>query len=309
MRLLVRFLGAMAWALAVVLIGLGVAGVSAAVNPVPDESTRPELFARAERAVAPGLAALVSDLDALDAPVESLAAAARAALVDLAARDAAALGRDLDAGDVLVLEIESRATQVQTALEALPYKEGTDLLGETTLGRISAAQDAIDAVVPLADLWSQLSSSAAPIANLTTALTDHDQRTFAAIEQGAGGHYATALQELAGASARLDAAGAIRDDIAGIVDTATIDQWIARNRGYDAALVRLYTDLRDSGGAPTAALRAELAAVEAAQQLLPPDTRALIVIVGDLALGGPNQAAIAVEQARGALADAVAAVH
>ena len=57
------------------------------------------------------------------------------------------------------------------------------------------------------------------------------------------------------------------------------------------------------------ALRAELAAVEKAKQLLPPDTRALIVIVGDLAQGGLNAAAIAIEQARGALAEAVAAVH
>jgi hypothetical protein len=309
MRLLARLSGLTAWVLAVLVIGLGVAGAGAVVNPVPDETTRPELFARIERAVAPGLAALAGDLDAIDVAVESLAGAARAALVDLSARDPGALARDLHAGDALILDIEPRVMQVQTALEGLPYDERRDLLGQAARGRISAARDAIAAVLPLAGLWSRLASSAVPSANLTTALTDHDQRTFAAVQQGEAGDYAAALRELAGASARLDDAQAVRDEIAALVDTTTIDQWIARNRRYDTALVGLYADLRASGGVATTATRAELAAVEAARQLLPPDTRALIIIIADLAQGGLNQAAIGIERARGSLAEAAAAVH
>jgi hypothetical protein len=309
MRLLIRVFGLIGWLLAVVAIGLGVAGVSAAVNPVPDETTRPELFARTERALAPAMATLASSLDALDIQVESLAATARAALVHLSAQDTAGLSGDLTAGDTLVAEIEAQAAQVQAAIEALPYEEGRDLLGGATRARIAAALDAVDAVMPLAELWADLSASTVPTVDLITALLAHDQRTFAAVGQGVGGRYAAALEDLTGATAELDAAGGIRDKIAGIVDTGTLDQWIARNRHYDATLVGLYTDLRASGGAKTPALKAELAAVEAARQLLPPDTKALIVIVGDLAQGGLNQAAIALEQARGALADAVAAVH
>ncbi len=43
--------------------------------------------------------------------------------------------------------------------------------------------------------------------------------------------------------------------------------------------------------------------------MLPPDTRALVVIMGDIAEAGLDQAAIAIEQARGDLGDAVAALH
>jgi hypothetical protein len=309
MRLFVRVAGSLGWLLAVVVIGVGVAGVGAAVNPVPDETTRPELFARTERALAPSLAGLAESLDALDVPVEALTATARAALVHLSSQDTAALSADLSAGDALVQEIETRAAGVQAAIEALPYEEGRDLLGRATEARIAAALDAVDAVIPLPELWADLSASTVPTVDLTTALLAHDQRTFAAIEEGVAGQYAAALEGLAGAAAELDAAVAIRDKIAGVVDTGTLDEWIARNRRYDATLVDLYSDLRASGGASTPALKAELAAVEAARQLLPPDTKALVVIVGDLAKGGLNQAAIALEQARGALADAVAAVH
>jgi len=39
----------------------------------------------------------------------------------------------------------------------------------------------------------------------------------------------------------------------------------------------------------------------AARALLPPDTRALVVIIADIGRGGLNQAVIAIEQARGRL--------
>jgi type II secretory pathway component PulM len=309
MRHLVRSLGILAWTMAVLAIGLGVMGVSAAVNPVPDESSRPELYARAERAFAPALATLVADMDALDVPVESLAAQARAALVDLAAQDAGALDKDLAAGDLLVVQIQARSLAAQAALDPLPYDAHRDLLAQATLQRIAAAHDAVAAVAPLAGLWSQLSASILPSRQLVADLVDHDKSTFTAVVQGGAGDYAAALTALDTSTLKLDDAQAIRDRIAKLVDTTTIDQWIARNRAYDTALQRLYEDVRASNGSPTPALRAEVAAVETARQQLPPDTRALIVIIGDLAQGGLNSAAIALEQARGALADAVAAVH
>ena len=58
----------------------------------------------------------------------------------------------------------------------------------------------------------------------------------------------------------------------------------------------------------TDAARAALAEVERAQTRLPADTKAVTVIMGELAQGGLNQAAIAIEEARGALAAAIAAL-
>jgi hypothetical protein len=59
----------------------------------------------------------------------------------------------------------------------------------------------------------------------------------------------------------------------------------------------------------TREVRRAFEAVERAQQSLPLDTRALVVIMSDIAQGGLNQAVISIEQARGGLAAATAALH
>jgi hypothetical protein len=309
MRTLLRLARALAWLTAVLLIAVGVGGVATAATPVPDEEHRPELYARAEAALAPGLAAITIDLEALQVQAERLATTSRRALVDLAARDADALSGDLDAGDAIVLEVGTLATRVDAALGALPYGVASDRLSPRMQARLVAVVAAVDAVRPLAGQWGRLSGAAVPAISITSHLEQHDVTAFEATQEGAAGRYAAALERLTGATAELDAAQVIRDRLAQSVDTSTLDAWIERNRTYDTALVRLYTALEVSPDHATPEALAAFADVEAAQKLLPPDTRALIVIIGDLAQGGLNQAAIAVEEARGALTAAVAAVH
>jgi hypothetical protein len=53
-------------------------------------------------------------------------------------------------------------------------------------------------------------------------------------------------------------------------------------------------------------VRTAAARERAAKELLPADARALVIILGDVARGGLNQAVIAIEQARGELLDALA---
>ena len=55
----------------------------------------------------------------------------------------------------------------------------------------------------------------------------------------------------------------------------------------------------------TAATRAAVKAEAAARAQLPPDTRALVVIMADIGRGGMNGAVIAIEEARATLADAL----
>ena len=81
--------------------------------------------------------------------------------------------------------------------------------------------------------------------------------------------------------------------------------WIDRNAAYDAALRRLYEALLDSKGQVTDHVRAAFDGEQAARRELPPDTRGLVVIMSDIAQGGLNQAVIAIEEARGALASAI----
>ena len=69
MPTLLRLAQGFAWLAAASVIAVGVAGVATAANPVPDEVVRPELYARAQAAITPGLAAITTDLDMLQARV------------------------------------------------------------------------------------------------------------------------------------------------------------------------------------------------------------------------------------------------
>ncbi len=143
-----------------------------------------------------------------------------------------------------------------------------------------------------------------PAVELTTHLLDHDQIAGEAIKFGGAGKYPQAIARIAKASAELEAAGAIRDRLAATVDVTTLDQWIERNAAYDTALRDLWDALRRSRGRVTDAVREAAARERVAKDQLPPDARALVVILGDVARGGLNQAVIAIEEARGTLLDA-----
>lgn len=299
---------AVIWILAALLIAVGVAGLAVAANPIPDETTRPEIYARADATVAPGLAEIDAQLGDAQELVGALAELARSAIVDLNDGHEAALVKDLDDGDALVLEIGSIATQVAADLRAMPHGADSYRLSPSMSARLAAAGEAVETVRPLADLWSRVARGALPASEVASHLADHDRATFAATQDGTAGRYAAALKTLGDARAELTAALKIRDQLAEAVDTTTLDIWIERNRAYDDALSALYQSLRDSGSRVTAPAREAFADVQRTQKRLPPDTRAIIVIMSDLAQGGLNQAAIRIEEARGALAAAVAAV-
>ena len=69
----------------------------------------------------------------------------------------------------------------------------------------------------------------------------------------------------------------------------------------DAALRTLYQALVNSGGRINDEVRAAFAAEAEAFQRLPPDSRALVIILAEIGRGGLNQAVITIEQARGEL--------
>lgn len=308
MRIVWRLVRAVVWLVAAALIAIGAAGLAVAANPVPDEAARPEVFARADALVAPGLAAIDAQLRDVQELVAALAGLSRTALVSLNAGDQEALVQDLDNGDRLVLEIGSIATAAAADLRALPYDADSYQISGSMAERIAAAGEAVETVRPLADLWSRVARGALPASEIARHLADHDLATFAATQDGTAGRYADALKGLGKARAELTAALEIRDQLVESVDTTTLDIWVDRNRTYDDALARLYQALQGSRGRVTDAAREAFADVQRAQKLLPPDTRAIVVIMSDLAQGGLNQAAIRIDEARGALTAAVAAV-
>ena len=89
------------------------------------------------------------------------------------------------------------------------------------------------------------------------------------------------------------------------VDVTVLDEWLYAQRDYDVALG---TCTRRSRGRPkvtdaTSATRST--AERTARAQLPPDTRGLVMIMAEIGRGGMSGAVIAIEEARGKLADAI----
>ena len=84
-----------------------------------------------------------------------------------------------------------------------------------------------------------------------------------------------------------------------------LDEWLDRNADYDVALRALYAALDGVGGRVTDEVRDAVVAEQAAKERLPPDWRGLVVIMSEIGRGWMNGAVIAIEEARGALAEAL----
>jgi hypothetical protein len=303
-----RSLLAATWLALAVVIALGAAGIVAALDHLPGGPGRPELTWTADRAIAPDLDAASADLVALAGEVGDLGGNGRGALAALVGRDAAGLASAIDAGSARLDAIEAAAARLRARLAAMPLagQERTITYSAATLGRYDALVAALPAVDPLRAAWERLAIGVAPAVELTGHLLAHDAIAGQAIQLGSAGSYREAIARIGKAAAELTAARTVRDRLAAAVDVATLDEWIARNAAYDTAVRGLWDALRRSGGRVTDAVRTAATKERQAKQALPPDARALVVILGDVARGGLNQAVIAVEEARGELLDAVA---
>jgi hypothetical protein len=283
----------------------------AGADHLPSSGARPELTAAGDAAVSSGLDAASATLDDLAVDVAALGSAGRGALSSLVAGDAAGVAREIAAGQAALDAIDASDAQLRAGLDALPFGRPDDAIRHSPetidrYGRLVAAQPA---TVGLRETWQVLATGSVPAVALAARLTGHDAKAGEAALAGSEGRYADALDRLAEAEAELVAAAAIRDDLAERVDVDTLDGWLARNRAIDAALRDLYSLLGESQGLDTPEVQRALASVDAARASLPPDTRALVVILADVARGGLNQAVIAIEEARGRLAEAAGTVQ
>lgn len=300
---LTRSLLAFAWLAAAVVFSFGGAGVVARGDNFAGDQTRPELTWRFDREMAPGIARAADEARLVADGTGKLADAARSALVDLLADRTDALADDLMRGDVWISDITSRADTISKIIADLPYVDSPALYGSGTRARIGALRQVVAAIAPLPDRWKQLEVGTVPAVQVAALLQSHDTIAFQAAQAGVRQDYPNGIAILARASAELDQAALLRDQLAANVDVSTLSDWIERNRQHDEALSALYQALIQSGGLrSTPEVKAAIERYSEAEKLLPPDTRALVVILGDIALGGVNQAAIAIETVRGSIA-------
>jgi hypothetical protein len=304
-----RSLAILGWLVAAVVIALGSAGIAGGLDHPPASGARPELTYGADRLVAPILDASTADLRALSDQVDVLAGEGRQALSALVSGDTSGLKAAIGAGEAQVGTIATAARALRARLAALPAIDAAAAarFGPSTLERYATLIAALPAVDTLGDEWTRLAAGSVPAAELTTYLAAHDRIAGQAVQLGAAGRYADAIRTLARATAELAAARIVRDQLATRIDTSTLDTWIDRNATYDTAATDLWAAIVASPTRVTPAARAAAAREEAARALLPTNTSALVVILGDVAQGGLNQAVIAIEDARGRLLDALAA--
>lgn len=303
-----RLLARVGWIAAALIVALGSAGLVAALDHRPGSAARAELTWSADQAVRVPLEAIVHDLDPIALDFDALGGQGRAALSALVASDPDALDAALKVGETLVTKIMLETAAVRERITALP---GTGPGAEGRLSsdlrlRVANVSQAMDATTGVAEAWATLSGGASLAARLTRLLSQHDQFTGEAIRQGSQGFYTEAVQALDQADPALAEARTLRDELATVADVSTLTQWLDRNAAIDAALRRLYTVLAVTGGKVTEEARLAFDQVKQAQEQLPPDTRALVVIMSDIARAGLNQAVIKIEQARGRLADTIA---
>ena len=301
MRILRRFARTIVWGIIAAALALGGAGLVAQLSHPPGGPSRAELTYAGDQALGAQIDQAAVELQSIEKKVETLASDARAALEAVGGGDATTIRSALDKGGKTAGLITSSVRQMRTSLAELPGDSPTAALqyNNELLVRRAALFAALDAAGGLSDQWSRITDRSARAAELTIALDEHESTVAEAAAEGRAAKYPDALATLAHASALLDQADELRTELLTASDQTTLDEWLARHRRYDAALTALYVALQASGGLVTKDVEVAYHEENVARAELPVDSRALIVIVADIARGGLNQAVIAIEDARG----------
>jgi hypothetical protein len=308
---ILRILGTVAiriaWVALALLIAFGSAGIVATMNHAPGTAARPELTAAGDAEMEPALDAATGDLETLATALDTLGATARVSLTQVVAGDIEALRRTLLDGTRGVAEVQGLTTELEQSLAAVPYT-GEDWALHVSADlrhRFDELASTTGVTAGVGADWSSLTERSIDAARLTTFLTSHDEQTAAAAKLGSEGKYKDALAQLDVSDATIAESRSLADRLAASTDVSTLRAWIDRNANYDVALRALYEALAKSGARVNAEVRTAFDQEQLARAQLPGDTRALVVIMSDIAQGGLNQAVIAIEEARGSLAQAL----
>ena len=299
---------ALAWLVAVLAIALGAAGLVTAMDAPPAGRDRPELTVRGDANVDAALDAIESELATLSADVDALGTQARGALASLVGSDMTTVDGAIAAGDGLMVQVTLRVATIRQALAEVPLigtPQARYQVSSAVRDRYDRLRAAVAEVDGLDGAWARLTTGSVAASRLSTLLAAHDQAVLSAAGLGRDAKYKEAVETLDGADAAISDSRRLRDVLANTVDVVVLDQWLDRNAGYDVALRGLYQALDDVGGRVTRAVREAIDAEKAAKERLPADSRGLILIMGEIGRGGMNGAVIAIEQARGRLADAL----
>jgi len=292
-----------------VLVALGGAGLAVAADRPGNPVQRPELTYRADAAAQPWIDRLAQDLDAVQNDATSLSTAGRDVLGGLQTLDLTSANEALSAGDQASADVETLVAGLHDTLGQAHNSIDRWRLGPETANLFDQIQTAISLADQLPTDWAGLAATGRTVAGLVGFLAGHDRAVFEATGAGRDGRWADALGVLNNAAAvALAEAAAARDQLAQTTTVDTLSDLLGRDQAYDAALVNLYTYLRDGGAQSGDQFSTLQAAVEQAQAALPADNSALVVVVGEAAGVPIADQLLAMETAHGAINDALEAV-
>lgn len=303
-----RGLATITWLVAVAAIALGAAGIVAGMEAPQADPIRSGRTAAGDALVVAALEPIEAELRVVAGSVETLAGQARLILAASSGNDTAAADAASAAGTVLVADVVARVARIRPALAAVPLVDDASAayrLSPAIRDRHRRAIDALEATRDLDGAWIRLTAGAASATRMSTLLADHDAAVARAAEHGRAAAYEAALAALDDADAAIAGARTLRDRLVATVDVTTLDEWLDRSETYDIALRRLYVAVIAADGRVTDAVRAAVAAEQAAKDRLPPDTRSLVIIMAEIGRGGMNESAVAIEQAHADITEAL----
>jgi hypothetical protein len=285
----------------VIAIALGAAGVVAGLDtPAADGSDRTGRTAAGDAAVIRALTPIEGELRGVGDQIRGLTAQARGVLAAISANDMTLADTAVATGTPIVNDIDTNVDAIRQSLAEVPLVNGPEAayaVSPAIRDRYSNDLEGVDATKDVSADWTRLTVGSISASRLSTLLANHDGAVAAAAERGRAGAWEAALSHLDDADEAITSARALRDKLAASVDVSTLDAWLERSSDYDKALRALYTALRDSKGVVNEAVRKAGRDEEAAKERLPPDTKALVLIMGEIGQSGMTDSAVAIEQA------------
>ena len=289
------------WLVAVLAIALGAAGVVAGLDTrAADGSDRTGRSATGDAVVIQALVPIEVQLRAMSDQLKTLTGQARGVLAALSANDMTLADSAVATGTPIVNDIDTTADALRQSLAEVPLVTGPEAayaVSQAVRDRYQNALDGVDATKDVSADWTRLTVGSISASRLSGLLASHDASVAKAAAKGRAAAYSAALTDLTDADTTITGIRQLRDKLTQSVDVSTLDAWIGRSADYDRALRALYTALRDSGGAVNDAVRKAASEEEAAKARLPPDTKALVLIMGEIGQSGMTDSAVAIEQA------------
>lgn len=291
-----------------VLVALGGAGLTTAADRPATDASRPELSARTDKLATPWLDAMKSQAHAVEGLVDALSQHGRNVLTLLERLEPQKIDDELAAGDESSTELELAAGSLGDQRVLRPDGIDETRLSEANRQILAAVDVAIGAGSSMSATWRGIATDTREVTALLAALIGHDGLVFRATTDGRQGDWGAALRLLRQADDSLADARAARDRLAQANMVETLDDLLARYAAYDVTLTDLYGAMRDGARPDSQQVIDLIGNVDRAQQALPSDTGALKVAITEASGSSVAEGVVSLEEARGLVTEAMAAV-